>query len=53
MLYRADFHIHSCLSPCASLEMSPCAMVYLAKEVFLYAIALSYHKCAFNLPAFA
>jgi PHP family Zn ribbon phosphoesterase len=53
MLYRADFHIHSCLSPCASLEMSPAAIVRRAKEVGLNAIALSDHNCAFNLPAFA
>jgi PHP family Zn ribbon phosphoesterase len=53
MLYRADFHIHSCLSPCASLEMSPSAIVQRAKEVGLNAIALSDHNCAFNLPAFA
>ena len=53
MLYRADFHIHSCLSPCAALEMSPGAIVQRAKEVGLNAIALSDHNCTFNLPAFA
>lgn len=53
MLYRADFHIHSCLSPCATLEMSPSAIVQRAMEVGLSAIALSDHNCAFNLPAFA
>ena len=53
MHYRADFHIHSCLSPCASLEMSPMAIVQAAKDAGLNAIALSDHNCAFNLPAFA
>lgn len=53
MRYRADFHIHSCLSPCASLEMSPMAIVQAAKEAGLNAIALSDHNCTFNLPAFA
>ena len=53
MHYRADFHIHSCLSPCASLEMSPTAIVAKAKAVGLNAIALSDHNCGFNLPAFA
>ena len=48
MQYRADFHIHSCLSPCASLEMSPAAIVQRAKDVGLNAIALSDHNCAFN-----
>lgn len=52
MNYRADFHIHSCLSPCASLEMSPVSIVQRAKEVGLNAIALSDHNCSFNLPAF-
>lgn len=53
MLYRADFHIHSCLSPCASLEMSPLAIVQQARAVGLNALALSDHNCGFNLPAFA
>jgi len=53
MRYRADFHIHSCLSPCASLEMSPAAIIRQASAVGLNAIALSDHNCAFNLPAFA
>ena len=53
MKYWADFHIHSCLSPCASLEMSPAAIVRRAKDVGLNAIALSDHNCGFNLPAFA
>ncbi len=53
MHYRADFHIHSCLSPCASLEMSPAAIVRQAKDVGLNAIALTDHNAAFNLPAFA
>ncbi|MCF7818369.1 MAG: PHP domain-containing protein [Kiritimatiellales bacterium] len=52
MIYRADFHIHSCLSPCASLEMSPTAIVRQARAAGLDAIALSDHNCTFNLPAF-
>lgn len=53
MLYRADFHIHSCLSPCASLEMTPAAIVEQAQVAGLNTIALSDHNCALNLPAFA
>ena len=49
---RVDFHIHSCLSPCASLEMSPRAIVARAQEVGLDCIAVSDHCCAENLPAF-
>jgi len=53
MPIRADFHIHSCLSPCAALEMAPAAIVRAARAAGLDAIALSDHNCAFNLPAFA
>ena len=53
MHYRGDFHIHSCLSPCAALEMSPSAIVQCAQEAGLNAIGLSDHNCAFNLPAFS
>ncbi len=53
MRYRADFHIHSCLSPCASLEMAPRAIVGRARAAGLNAIALCDHNCTFNLPAFA
>jgi len=52
MQFKADFHIHSCLSPCASLEMSPASIARRAREVGLNAIALSDHNCTFNLPAF-
>lgn len=51
-MVRIDFHIHSCLSPCASLEMSPRAIVAQAQEIGLDCIALSDHCCAENLPAF-
>lgn len=47
-----DFHIHSCLSPCASLEMSPRRIVRRARAAGLDCIALADHNCAENLPAF-
>lgn len=53
MDYRADFHIHSCLSPCGALEMSPDSIVRQARAAGLNAIALTDHNCGFNLPAFA
>jgi len=53
MYYRADLHIHSCLSPCAKLEMSPSAIVKAAQNAGLNALALTDHNCGFNLPAFA
>ncbi len=52
MKARVDFHIHSCLSPCAALEMSPRAIVAGAKTAKLDCIALTDHGCVENLPAF-
>ncbi len=50
---RFDLHTHSCLSPCASLEMSPAAIVEQAKKKGLQGIALSDHNSARNTPAFS
>jgi hypothetical protein len=50
MLIKADFHIHSCLSPCGSLEMSPLAIVKKALEKDLNLIAISDHNTAKNCP---
>ncbi len=52
MTARIDFHIHSCLSPCAALEMSPRAIVAGAIARGLDCIALTDHGCVENLPAF-
>ncbi|MFW6365403.1 MAG: PHP domain-containing protein [Spirochaetota bacterium] len=51
MLYRADLHIHSCLSPCGSLEMSPRDIVQRAREKGLNLIAISDHNSALNVRA--
>ena len=48
---RFDLHIHSCLSPCAGLEMSPRAIARRACEAGLDAIALCDHNSARNTPA--
>ncbi len=53
MILRADFHIHSCLSPCADLDMSPAAIAERAKARGLDAIAITDHNSARNAPAFA
>ncbi len=53
MKWRADFHIHSCLSPCGALEMAPAAIARSACAAGLNAIALTDHNCARNTPAFA
>ncbi|MDA8426872.1 MAG: PHP domain-containing protein [Treponema sp.] len=48
-----DLHNHSCLSPCASLEMSPSALCRIARERGLGVLALTDHNSARNCPAFA
>lgn len=53
MKWRADLHLHSCLSPCGALEMSPVAMARTARARGLNAVALTDHNCARNAPAFA
>jgi len=50
--YKADIHLHSCLSPCGSLESSPKALAKAAKNLGLDLIALSDHNSALNCPAF-
>lgn len=48
---RCDLHIHSCLSPCGSLEMSPSEIVKIARERGLDVIAIADHNSALNSPA--
>ena len=49
----ADFHNHSCLSPCASLELSPRLLAEKAAAKNLKFIALTDHNSSLNCPAFA
>ncbi len=49
--YRADLHIHTCLSPCAELEMTPLAIVQVATELGLDMIGICDHNAAANVPA--
>jgi hypothetical protein len=46
--YSADLHIHSCLSPCASLDLSPREIVERAKTECLDIIAITDHNTAKN-----
>ncbi len=48
MLVRADLHIHTVLSPCGSLDMSPEKIVSKAKKVGLDIIAITDHNSIFN-----
>ncbi|GAB4221568.1 MAG: hypothetical protein Kow009_11380 [Spirochaetales bacterium] len=49
----ADLHIHSCLSPCGDLSMSPRRIAQEAARKRLSLIALTDHNSALNCPAFA
>jgi PHP family Zn ribbon phosphoesterase len=48
-----DLHIHSCLSPCASLEMSPRLIAQRLRSLGIGMAALTDHNCTKNCPAFA
>jgi hypothetical protein len=49
--FRADLHIHTCLSPCAELEMSPRNIVHEAKQKGLHVIGICDHNSAENVSA--
>lgn len=48
--FRADLHIHTCLSPCGSLEMSPKVIVETALARGLDAIAVTDHNSTLQCP---
>ena len=50
---KFDLHVHSCLSPCADLEMSPMEIVRRAKAAGMDGIALTDHQSSRNCPAVA
>jgi len=52
MVLTADFHNHSCLSPCGSLELSPAVLVDRSVRRGVRFLALSDHNSARNTPAF-
>ncbi|MCK5641103.1 MAG: PHP domain-containing protein [Gammaproteobacteria bacterium] len=49
--FKSDLHIHSCLSPCADLDMSPKAIVERSVEQGLNIIAVCDHNSAENVAA--
>ena len=53
MSLLADFHNHSCLSPCGSLDLSPRSLADLAAHRGLKVLALTDHNSSLNCPAFA
>ena len=50
-LHRIELHMHSVLSPCASLEMIPPLIIEKALEEKIDIIALTDHNTAANVPA--
>lgn len=50
---KFDLHVHSCLSPCASLEMSPGEIAARALSAGMGGMALTDHNSAMNTPAMA
>ena len=52
MIVKTDLHIHSCLSPCGSLEMSPKAIAERGAQLGLKLMALTDHNSARNCRAF-
>lgn len=48
--YQVDLHIHTCLSPCGSLEMSPSVIVGTALSRGLDAIAITDHNSTLQCP---
>lgn len=46
-----DLHIHSCLSPCGDIDMTPNNIVNMAVLLGIDAIAVSDHNSSLNLPA--
>ena len=53
MTAYADLHLHSCVSPCGDLLMSPQHIVKILKEKNIMLAALTDHNTALNCPAFA
>lgn len=47
--FLSDLHIHTCLSPCAGIEMLPRTIVAKAKDAGLHAIGITDHNSAENV----
>lgn len=53
MIINADLHMHSCLSPCGDLLMSPSSIVENLIKKNIKLAALTDHNSSLNTPAFA
>jgi hypothetical protein len=50
-IYKADLHIHTCLSPCAELDMSPRTIIRTALAAGLDLLGICDHNACDNVPA--
>ena len=51
MKYYYDLHLHSCLSPCGDMDMTPNNITGMAKLLGLDIIALTDHNTSLNCEA--
>lgn len=49
--FKADLHVHTCLSPCAEVKMSPATIVKRAKTCGIHILGICDHNSAENAPA--
>jgi len=49
--WKADLHVHTCLSPCADLKMSPSAIAEAAHSRDITILGICDHNSAENVPA--
>lgn len=50
-MYKTDLHIHTCLSPCADLDMSPKYIIKETKEQGIHIAGICDHNSCENVPA--
>ncbi|CAO0824153.1 hypothetical protein DFAR_440005 [Desulfarculales bacterium] len=50
-LFKADLHLHTCLSPCAGLDITPTNLMKRARDLGLGLIAVTDHNSAENMAA--
>ena len=50
-LYTADLHVHTLLSPCAAVEMTPRHIIWRAVELGIHIVAVTDHNACDNVAA--
>lgn len=50
-MYKTDLHIHTCLSPCADLDMAPQYILREAKKKGIHIAGITDHNSCENVPA--